>query len=261
MSASARAAAASALVSSLPAALAASVWRADQMASSGVATTPTGHALLDQQLPYQGWPHGGLIELLLQQTGIGEMRLLQPALSRIATRRIALLQPPHLPHIASWSGWGLPAEQLLWIRTSRQADALWSAEQILRNGSCGALLLWQSSLRSDALRRLQLAAQHTGMLCWLMRPLSVAQDASPAPLRLALRPLAGGVQVDVIKRRGPQCSRSLQLQWAQSAPLLSPSGSSRVPQTVLPAGVSSHASVDSRAPAALSVAGAAPALV
>ena len=53
MSASARAAAASALVSSLPAALAASVWRAGQMASSGVATTPTGHALLDQILPVE----------------------------------------------------------------------------------------------------------------------------------------------------------------------------------------------------------------
>jgi hypothetical protein len=63
MSASARAAAASALVSSLPAAVAASVWRAGQMASSGVATTSTGHALLDQQLPHQGWPHDSKLAL------------------------------------------------------------------------------------------------------------------------------------------------------------------------------------------------------
>ena len=133
----------------------------------------------------------------------------------LAGQRIALLQPPYLPQIAAWREWGLPPEQLLWIRAQRHADLLWSAEQVLRNGSCGALLFWQGTLRNEALRRLQLAAQASDMLCWLMRPIAFADEPSPAPLRLAVRPLPGGVQIDVLKRRGPQCASPIRLRWPQ----------------------------------------------
>jgi len=205
--------AAPAALSSLPPGLAGTVWRAGQMASASAPATPSGYPLLDAELPNRGWPRRGLIELLLQQSGIGEMQLLRPALQSLAGQRIALLQPPHLPQIAAWSAWGLPAEQLVWIRAQRHADVLWSAEQVLRNGSCGALLCWQGAMRTEALRRLQLAAQASDMLCWLLRPLSAADEPSPAPLRIALRPQPGGVQVELIKRRGPPCAAPLQLRW------------------------------------------------
>jgi protein ImuA len=197
----------------LPAALHEHIWRAGQMGLARANVTPTGHAALDRELPNHGWPHGGLIELLLQQSGIGELHLLQAALHALGDQRIALLQPPHTPHIAAWRAWGLSPHRLLWIRTKRQADALWSAEQVLRNGSCGALLLWQQTLRHESLRRLQLAAQASDTLCWLLRPLSASDIASPAPLRIALRPLAGGVQLDVLKRRGPPCALPIHVFW------------------------------------------------
>ncbi len=186
------------------------VWRASQMASGQTAVVASGHAALDRELPDGGWPASALIELLQQQSGIGEMRLLRPALATIAqSRRIVLVQPPHVPQTAAWSGWGLPAERLLWIRAERSADALWSVEQILRNGSCGALLFWQTQARPEALRRLHLAAQAADTLFWLLRPLAAAQDASPAPLRLALRPARAGIMVDIVKRRGPLREESL----------------------------------------------------
>lgn len=106
---------------SLPLSLSELVWRAGHMGRASVAVTSTGHAALDRELPDGGWPHRGLIELLLQQEGIGEMRLLQPALQALGTRRIALLQPPHLPQIAAWRAWGFRPEQLLWIRTAQRA--------------------------------------------------------------------------------------------------------------------------------------------
>lgn len=209
----------SALVSPIPQAgatlssLSQSVWRADQMGSYQAAVTATGFPALDHELPNAGWPSAVLIELLLQQAGIGEMRLLRPALEAIARRRrIALLQPPHLPQIAAWTAWGLPPDRLLWIKTARSADALWSAEQILRNGSCGALLFWQQQVRAESLRRLHLAAQGTEILFWMLRPLACAQDASPSPLRLALRPATGGIDLHIVKRRGPQRDDSLFLQ-------------------------------------------------
>ena len=205
------------------------VWRADQMGSYQAAVAPTGYRALDKELPNGGWPSAALIELLLQQAGIGELRLLRPALQVIARkRRIALVQPPHLPQVAAWTSWGLPAERLLWVKTSRSADALWTAEQILRNGSCGALLFWQQQVRAESLRRLHLAAQGSEILFWMMRPLACAQDASPSPLRLGLRPAAGGMEIDIVKRRGPQRDAPLHLQLDDmpSAPWLFPRGPS-----------------------------------
>ncbi|MFC7514249.1 translesion DNA synthesis-associated protein ImuA [Herbaspirillum sp. GCM10030257] len=181
------------------------VWKADQMGSCQAAVTTSGYPVLDQELPNGGWPRASLIELLIQQPGIGEMRLLRPAFETVSPkRRIALVQPPYMPQIAAWVGWGLPVDSLIWIKTTRSADALWSAEQILRNGSCGALLFWQSHVRTESLRRLHLAAQGSDILFWMMRPLACTEDASPAPLRLALRPAHDGICIDIVKRRGPR---------------------------------------------------------
>ncbi len=238
---------------SLPPSLNEFVWRASRMGRARSTVTSTGHAALNRELPDRGWPHRGLIELLQQQPGIGEMRLLQPALQTLGQRRIALLQPPHLPQIAALREWGLTAERLLWVRAPRHADALWSAEQILRNGHCGALLFWQGAVRNESLRRLQLAAQASDMLCWLLRPLAVADEASPAPLRIALRPLAGGIRLEIRKRRGPQCAAPLELRW--------PGRFGFTDELAIGTSEASNALLDSRYPAAAAATSAAPALV
>jgi len=185
-----------------------SIWLGNQMASYQAATLTSGFIRLDAELPNAGWPQSALIELLIQQAGLGEIQLVKPALVNLARRgrRIALIQPPHLPQIAAFQAWGISSTQLLWIKSKRATDALWAAEQILRNGSCGAVLLWQTQVHANALRRLHLAAQETATAFWVIRPLANAQHASPSPLRLVLRPAAGGIEIDLIKRRGPPCS-------------------------------------------------------
>lgn len=191
------------------------VWRASELSRGRTLTVSTGHAELDKELPDAGWPQSTLVELLLQQSGIGEMHLLRPALAAMSKRRrIALIQPPYLPNSAACKFLDLTCPNLLWVRASTTADALWSTEQILRNGSCGAVMLWQTNTRSEALRRLNLAAQTTDTTFWLLRPLSTSADASPAPLRLALRPAAGGISVEIIKRRGPHPDEPLYVPMA-----------------------------------------------
>jgi protein ImuA len=187
-----------------PEALHPSLWLASQLAHSTTRCIDTGHPALSAQLPGGGWPTGTLIDLMLQQAGIGELRLLRPALVTAARRRIVLLQPPHPPQALALAAMGLAPSQLIWIRTTRSSDALWAAEQVLRSGSCGALLLWQNHARGETLRRLHLAAQSAETLFFMLRPLAAAQDSSPAPLRLALRPAAGGMNIEFVKRRGPQ---------------------------------------------------------
>lgn len=180
------------------------VWRASELAVSRVTTCSTGHALLDEELPNKGWPRSSLVELLVQQAGIGEMQLLKPTLAKLSkNQRIALVQPPYLPHAMACETWGLDTSRLLWIRAKSTGDALWTTEQILKNGRCGAVILWQPNVRAESLRRLNLAAQTTDTWFWLMRPMACASDSSPAPLRLALRPALAGVSIEIVKRRGP----------------------------------------------------------
>jgi len=199
------------------------VWRASELAISRSTTCSTGHHRLDRELPNQGWPRSALIELLVQQHGIGEMQLLKPVLASLAARqRVALVQPPYLPHAMACRAWQVNDRNLLWLKPASSADALWAAEQILKNGSCGAVLLWQSNVRPEALRRLNLAAQSTDTWLWLLRPIAAAADASPSPLRLALRPAAGGVSVHIIKRKGPHCAQPLFIPLADMPALLTP---------------------------------------
>lgn len=51
------------------------LWRASELAlsRSTTCTTDTGHTRLDVELPNGGWPRSALVEVLLQQAGIGEM--------------------------------------------------------------------------------------------------------------------------------------------------------------------------------------------
>ncbi len=186
------------------------VWRASELAVSKSTVCGSGHGVLDTELPGGGWPRSALVELLIQQAGIGEMQLLRPALAKLASgRRIALVQPPYVPQAMALREWRLEEKNVLWVRPEYSADALWSTEQILKNGSCGAVVLWQRDVRPETLRRLNLVAQGADTWFWLIRPLPHCSDASPSPLRLALRPAFGGVSIDVVKRRGPHADHPI----------------------------------------------------
>ncbi|NYT61138.1 translesion DNA synthesis-associated protein ImuA [Alcaligenaceae bacterium] len=183
------------------------LWRGSQLARSQQATISTGFAMLDQELPNQGWPLGSLIELMPSQPGIGEILLLRPALANLGDQRsIALVRPPYPPHFHCWINWQLGKRRLLWIRPRTPGDTLWAAEQILRHNACSALLCWSDSTRPGALRRLHLAAQQSNTLLVLLRPPAAAQQASAAPLRLSLMPTLSGLKAVIIKRRGPSSS-------------------------------------------------------
>jgi protein ImuA len=197
-----------------------SLWRASQLARGSGRTLDTGCEALARELPGGGWPLGTLVELLVQQAGVGELRLLRPALLAAGKRPIALLAPPHAPQSHALANWGLLPEQLLWIRGARTADILWAAEQLLRAGTCGAVLLWQQHVRNDVLRRLHLASQSGDALFCLVRPMACARDASPAPLRIAVAPAANGVELTFIKRRGPRQDKPLLVTLTPSPILL-----------------------------------------
>lgn len=183
------------------------LWRIGQVAPAASGSVSTAYPALDQALPETGWPCGALTELLVEETGTGELSLLTPALRAIGAegRGIALLAPPYLPHARAWDAAGIPLDRMLVVDTDG-TDLLWSAEQALRSGECGAVLAWGQAagraLNYRALQRLHLAAGTGNAVCVLYRSAGAQSAPSPAPLRLRLTVQAGALQVHVIKCRG-----------------------------------------------------------
>ncbi len=75
-------------------------------------------------------------------------------------------------------------------------------DQALRSAACSAVLGWANPRDPHALRRLQLAAEQSGSLAVLFRPLQAGLLPSPAVLRLALLGNRDGLQVRIVKSRG-----------------------------------------------------------
>jgi len=199
-----------------------SVWRADQIEQAPIPALPSGDPGLDALLPGAGWPFAMLTELLSQEAGIGELRLLVPALHRLSRERktILLVAPPHLPYAPALDSFEIDLARLLIVQAQHTTDRLWAIEQVLRSASFGALLAWlpDETARPEHVRRLQIAAQSTRGPVFLFRPSSVRQHPSPAPLRLVLSPGANeSIEVDIIKRRGPALTRPLVIRLPQPA--------------------------------------------
>ena len=122
------------------------LWRAHQVGHQRGVVLPSGFAALDAELPGGGWPARALTELLLPHPGIGEVRLLAPALAAAQRdgRSVMLFDPP-----AALCGWTLAALgldlRLLVVVQARQplpgdgravparplpaSDVLWALEQ------------------------------------------------------------------------------------------------------------------------------------
>lgn len=219
------------------------LWRAHQLGRERVGVQATGFDALDVELPGGGWPTRALTELLLPRPGIGELRLLAPALAAVQKTRqcVMLIDPPAPLHAWAWQGLGLKldAEHLVIVQRRPNdrvrgplrehlpaADMLWAAEQALASSHLGALLAWlPARLPADALRRLQLAAQAHDGPAFLLREVAARSRPSPAPVRLALAPAGlDTLQLRLFKRRGPALQQPLVLALA---PVLSSSAVAR----------------------------------
>jgi hypothetical protein len=181
----------------------ADLWRGGGAPSAETPGLATGIPALDAALP-GGWPVGALTEILIPEEGIGELSLLMPALARLshARRWLAWVAPPHIPYAPALNAAGIDLSHVLLVRPKPGADGLWAVEQTLRAGTCGAVLAWLSGADNAVLRRLQLAAEAGRSWGVLFRPSWLADQSSPAALRLRLEPAGRGLAVHVLKRRG-----------------------------------------------------------
>lgn len=195
------------------------LWRARQRDTVGGSSgLPTGYTALDRCLPGGGWPSQGLIEVLADRTGIGELSLLLPALARLCGEGreagwLAWISPPHPPYAPALAACGIDVGHVLVVRAP---SAEWAMEQALRSGACSAVLGWAGCRDRQSLRRLQLAAEQSGCLAVLFRRLRDGHEPSPAVLRIALSSDRDGLEVRILKSRGGR-DASVRLGWIGAA--------------------------------------------
>jgi len=185
---------------------------------------PSGFASLDAKLG-GGWPLGVVTEVLQDTQGIGELRLLMPALARLGQpellapelrerlgprRQICWLMPPYIPYAPALLQQQMDLTRMLVVDVQQPDDALWALEQILRSRVCAAVLGWFTRIDPRALRRLQLAAE--AGFCWVVmfRHSRFLHERATAPLRLQLQSDSTGLHIRILRNRyGPVGSLTL----------------------------------------------------
>ena len=187
------------------------VWRGHNptQAAAGLAS---GYEILDRHLPGGGWPQSALTEILIERYGIGELRLLMPALAQLSSRDdsadysepgwIAWVAPPFQLYPPALVQYGIDLSRMLIVRPKDPSEILWSAEQALSSGTCTAVLFWSERLDDQASRRLQLAAEKGHSWGIAFRPMAARRQPSAAALRLELHSGNEGSRVHILKSRG-----------------------------------------------------------
>lgn len=190
----------------LPAAVEAALWRGDQLGGPVAEVLSSGFPDVDAVLPGGGWPCGALTEVLVSQFAIVEFRLLAPVLASLtrAGRTVTLVGPTLAPHPPGLRHDGVDERHLVWVDVDPPRDRLWATEQLVKSGSCGAIVAWLPLVRAEQIRRLQVLASHCKGPVFLIRLESAARDSSAAPLRVLARvDTDWQIAVEVFKRKGP----------------------------------------------------------
>jgi len=188
------------------------LWRASSIDYDVRKGVPTGFGVLDEYLPGSGWPESGVTELLFDQSGIGELRLLTPALAHLSqsqSRWLLWVSPPYVPYPPALLHAGIDLTSILIVKPKTVKDSLWVLEKALVSKSCSAVLAWPGNINEKQIRRLQVASKEGNSWGILFRPAEMAKHSSPAELRIQLYPTRTSellthtsIDLKILKRRG-----------------------------------------------------------
>ncbi len=189
--------------------------RQHNRAAPGVATS---FAVLDAFLPWRGWPVGAMTEIMTDSMGCGELSLLLPAMARLAQekRPILCIGAPHSLFAPALNQAGIDPTRITQINPASSAkqskENLWSAEQTLKTGLPGMVVLWSPANMScapETLRRLHLSTLGRETMLIHFRGKSSMSQPSPAWLRFGFAADDTHIRLQVLKCRGRLLTRPL----------------------------------------------------
>ena len=214
------------------------IWRASKISQDITQGIPSTYPLLDQHLYGAGWPRDGLTELLLNKLGIGELRLLTPALAKLSheqNRWLLWVSPPYIPYAPALAKAGINLNKILIVKATTLANTLWVIEKALESKSCSAVLAWpdylknkeKSLLKEKHLRRLQIASKEGQCLGVLFRNNNAAKNSSPAELRIQLQAQPSvsehsRLKLKILKRKGGWQTDAFSIEFNDHLNLITP---------------------------------------
>lgn len=145
------------------------IQRIEGFGGEGARTLPFGVDAIDAALPGGGLPLGCLHELAEEAPGTGTA-FAAGLLARLASARapaVWVVRGRDL-HAAGLAAYGLTPDRLIAVSAPRAADALWAMEEALRCTSLSAVLAEAGDIGLTASRRLQLAAESSGVTAFLL---------------------------------------------------------------------------------------------
>jgi protein ImuA len=146
----------------------------------------SGHLPLDQLLPEGGFRPGTLVEWLVEQSGAGASTLAlrtareccRDGRALVIIDRAGEFYPPGAVCL------GIDLEQTIIVRPRSPPDESWAMDQTLRCTGVAAVLAWPERCGQRAIRRWQLAAEQSGSLGLLVRPVQARDEPCWAAVRL-----------------------------------------------------------------------------
>lgn len=177
----------------------ADLWRAGDM--SGHLTT--GYSSLDAILPDGGWPEDDLVEMITPQWGVRELQLLLPIMKEVTDqgKTILWIAPPCISYAPALVSAGVDIRRVVTVEADRSCqDVLSGLETSLQDKDCGMVIAWLDWLPNAVVRRIQRALRKGHKLGVLLR--QHERKDSPAPLRLQIQPVNGGMRIVTLKAQG-----------------------------------------------------------
>jgi protein ImuA len=190
----------------------------------------TGAPALDALFPAGGVRPGSLVEWLESGPASGAALLSLVAARQLHSEsrrspRIILIDTRRELFPLSLERLGFALEQLVLVRPATERDALWACEEALRCEGVGLVWAQFERLTSTSFRRLQLAAEESQGIGFLVRPPQARSQPSWAEARLVVQPRPSGeasprFQIDVASSHGRprQSSVTLQLDALRGTP-------------------------------------------
>ena len=187
-------------------------------ATPGVSGVPSSFAVLDAFLPWRGWPVAAMTEIMTDTVGCGELSLLLPAMARLTKekRSILCIGAPHTLFVPALAQVGIDPARVTQINPSstlkHNKENLWTAEQALKTGLPGMVVLWSpihGQLPPETLRRLHLATIGSETMLIHFRGASSMSQPSPAWLRFGYAADDAHIRLQVLKCRERLLTRPL----------------------------------------------------
>jgi len=185
-------------------------------AQRGIASS---FAVLDAFLPWHGWPVGAMTEIMTDTVGCGELSLLLPAMARLTQekRPILCIGAPHALFAPALTQVGIDPAHVTQINPSSSStknakENLWSAEQALKTGLPGMVVLWSHphlNCATETLRRLHLSTIGRETMLIHFRGASSMSQPSPAWLRFGYAADDTHIRLQVLKCRERELKRPL----------------------------------------------------